>query len=138
MLTPQYLRVWSLAKAAAARLRHPMVTSEHLLYACLRLHDQKNWAIARELPVSAASVWRHLRDSDAPSEECVLFHSVHLARSAQRALDAAEATLTPSAGRPVGTRALMAALLSEKNGPVRSLLDLESRQRSTERKSEDA
>jgi len=122
MITPLYLKTWITAKAAARRLRHPVVTSEHLLYACLRLHDQRHWELCRGLPVTADIVWSHLRQNP-PSEKSEDFAGVPLGLSAKAAFERAEAEVATHQNRTVGTQSLMRALLSEPCGPVRVLLD---------------
>jgi ATP-dependent Clp protease ATP-binding subunit ClpA len=110
------------AKAAARRLRHPVVTSEHLFYACLRLHNQRHWDICRDLPVTAESVWSHLQQNP-PAEESEDFSGVPLGISAKAALERAESEASQRHHKATGTESLMRALLSESVGPVRSLLD---------------
>ncbi len=122
MITPLYLRVWMTAKTAARRLRHPVVTSEHLFYACLRLHDQRHWALCRNLPVTAESVWFHLKQNP-PSEASEDFAGVRLGVSAKVALERAESEAAQRGHTMTGSESLMRALLSESAGPVRSLLD---------------
>jgi ATP-dependent Clp protease ATP-binding subunit ClpA len=122
MITPLYLKTWMTAKAAARRLRHPMVTSEHLLYARLRLHDQRHWELCRGLPVTADIVWSHLRQNP-PSERSEDFAGVPLGSSAKAAFERAEAEVAPHQNPTVGTENLMRALLSELDGPVRVLLN---------------
>jgi hypothetical protein len=80
------IAVW---KAAARHLRHPVVTSEHLFYACLRLHDQRHWEICRNLPVTAEIVWSHLQQH-VPSEISEDFCGVPLGISAKVAFERAE------------------------------------------------
>jgi ATP-dependent Clp protease ATP-binding subunit ClpA len=122
MITPLYLKTWTTAKAAAQRLHHRVVTSEHLLYACLRLHDQRRWDLARGLPVTADDVWFHLKQIP-PSEGSEDFVGVPLGLSAKAAFERAEAYVAAHHNRTVGTESLMRALLSESQGPLRSLLD---------------
>jgi ATP-dependent Clp protease ATP-binding subunit ClpA len=118
MITSRYVQVWMLAKRAMWRLRHPMLTSEHLLYACLRLHDQCHWELCRDFPVTAEAVWAHLKQN-APSEPSADFFGVPLGVSAKTALEQAEAEgeSAQRGHRMTGTQ------LSESAGPVRSLLD---------------
>jgi hypothetical protein len=85
MITTRYVQVWMLAKKAMWRLRHPMLTSEHLLYACLRLHDQRHWELRRDLPVTGEIVWAHLKQN-SPSEPSEDFFGVQLGVSAKAAL----------------------------------------------------
>ncbi len=120
MITPAYLRVWMTAKNAARRLRHRVVTSEHLFYACLHLHSQRDWALSRDLPVTAQTVWSHLK-LNPPSESYEDFCGVPLGVSAKLAFERAE--IEAAGRRVIGTESLMRALLSEPAGPVRSLLD---------------
>ena len=122
MITTRYVQVWMMAKRAMWRLRHPMLTSEHLLYACLRLHDQRQWDLCRDLPVTAESVWSHLKQS-RPSEVSEDFSGVQLGISAKTALERAEAEPCQYRHRMTGVNALMRALLAETEGPIRSLLD---------------
>jgi ATP-dependent Clp protease ATP-binding subunit ClpA len=122
MITPLYLKTWITAKTAARRLRHPMVTSEHLLYACLRLHDERHWELCRGLPVTADIVWSHLQQNP-PSEKSEDFAGVPLGLSAKAAFERAEAEAATHHSRTIGTESLMRALLSEPGGPVRGLLD---------------
>ena len=103
------------------RLKHPVLSSEHLLYACLRLHDQRHWELCRELPVTLQSVWDHLREAPPFVEVSEQFYSVRLGASAKAAFELAESE-TARAGM-TGTNALMRALLAENEGPVRCLLD---------------
>jgi ATP-dependent Clp protease ATP-binding subunit ClpA len=121
MITPLYLRTWMMAKGAARRLGHPVVTSEHLFYACLRLHDQRHWTICRDLPVTAKAVWSHLRES-SPPEASEDFAGVRIGISAKAALEQAESESCWGGHSITGTESLMRALLSEREGPVRSLL----------------
>jgi hypothetical protein len=122
MITTGYVQVWMMAKRAMWRLRHPMLTSEHLLYACLRLYDQRNWELCRDLPVTAESVWSHLKQNP-PSELSGDFSGVRLGISAKAALERAESELGQHRLRMTGANALMRALLAETDGPIRSLLD---------------
>jgi ATP-dependent Clp protease ATP-binding subunit ClpA len=122
IVTLLYLKTWTTAKVAARRLRHPIVTSEHLLYACLRLHDQRHWELCRGLPVTAEVVWSHLRQNP-PSEASEDFAGVLLGQSAKAAFERAEAEVATYHNRTIGTESLMRALLAEPEGPVRSLLD---------------
>jgi ATP-dependent Clp protease ATP-binding subunit ClpA len=112
-----------LAKRAMWRLRHPVLTSEHLFYACLRRHDQPHWDLCRNLPVTAETVWAHLRDSPPVSEESEEFYSVQLGKSAKAALDKAEEETARREFVQTGPGGLMRALLAESEGPVRRLLD---------------
>ena len=111
------------AKGAARKLHHPCITSEHLLYARLRLHDQRHWALCRDLSVNAESVWSHLEGHVPAAETFEDFHGVPLGASAKAALERAESEATRRGTGTTGTESLMNALLSEKAGPVRSLLD---------------
>jgi ATP-dependent Clp protease ATP-binding subunit ClpA len=122
MITPLYLRVWIHAKAAARRLRHPVLTSEHLFYACLRLHQHRHWDICRGLPVTAESVWLDLQQNPRV-EESEDFSGVPLGISAKSALERAESDASQHSHTFTGAENLMRALLSESAGPVRSLLD---------------
>ena len=121
MITTDYVKVWMKAKRAMWRLRHPVLTSEHLFYACLRLHDQR-WELIRHLPVTAATVWSHLRDSPPLLEVSEEFYTVRLGASAKAALERAEVEAVQRGHTMTGTHALMRALLTESDGPVRSLL----------------
>ncbi len=123
MITPSYLGVWMKAKATAWRLRHPAINSAHLLYACLRLHDQRHWARCRNLPVTAEVVWSHLKKNPPFTEADEDFYGVRLGVSAKLALERAEAEAKQRGSPTTGTNSLMRALLSESEGPVRSLLD---------------
>lgn len=98
-----------------------MLTSEHLLYACLRLHDQRHWDLVRDLPVTAETVWAHLKENK-PSEPSEDFYSVQLGVSAKAAFERAEAEVARQRRRMTGTHNLMRALLSEREGLVCSLL----------------
>jgi len=110
-----------LAKRAMWRLKHPVLTSEHLLYACLRLHDQRHWELTRDLPVTYQSVWDHLKKGHPFAEASEEFYSVRLGASAKAALERAESETAQSG--ITGTGSLMRALLAENEGPVRGLLD---------------
>jgi len=123
MITPGYTSVWTLAKKAARQLGHPVLTSEHLFYACLRLHNQRYWDLARRLPVTAKSVWAHLKESPPFSEPSEDFGTVKLGVSAKAALDRAEIEAGNQDHPIMGTNGLMRALLEEKDGPVHSLLE---------------
>jgi ATP-dependent Clp protease ATP-binding subunit ClpA len=122
MITTRYVQVWMMAKRAMWRLRHRSLTSEHLLYACLRLHDERHWELCRDLPVTAEAVWSHLKQNP-PSEASEDFSGVQLGVSAKTALERAEAGAAQQRHSMTGTNSLMRALLSESVGPVRSLLD---------------
>src|SRR5947208_3565472 len=122
MITTRYVQVWMMAKRAMWRLRHPLLTSEHLLYACLRLHDQRRWPLCTDLPVSAETVWTHLKQNP-PSEASEDFSGVQLGVSAKAAFERAETEAAQHGHSVTGTESLMRALLSESAGPVRSLLD---------------
>jgi Clp amino terminal domain, pathogenicity island component len=111
-----------MAKAAMWRLKHPVLTSEHLLYACLRLHDQRHWELCRDLPVTFQFVWAHLREGPPFLEASEEFYSVRLGASAKAAFERAESETSRSG--IIGTGALMRALVAESEGPVRSLLDV--------------
>jgi ATP-dependent Clp protease ATP-binding subunit ClpA len=106
-----------------SRLRHPVLTSEHLFYACLRLHDQPHWELTRHLPVTAATVWSHLRESPPVVEPSEEYFSVRLGASAKAAIERAEIETAKLGHSSTGTNGLMRALLAESDGPVRSLLD---------------
>lgn len=110
-----------LAKGTMWRLGHPMLTSEHLLYACLRLHDQPHWELCQGLPVNAETVWSHLQQNP-PSEVSEDFGGVQLGASARAALQRAEVEATQRGHAATGTDGLMRALLAESVGPVHSLL----------------
>jgi len=99
-----------------------MVTSEHLFYACLRLHDQRHCALHRNLPVTAETVWSHLKQNP-PSETSEDFSGVQLGDSGKVALERAVSEAAQRGCSVTGTDSLMRALLSETEGPVRSLLD---------------
>ncbi len=121
MITTRYVKVWMMAKKAMWRLGHPVLTSEHLFYACLRLHDQRHWELCRDLPVTAEIVWSHLRQN-RPSETGEDFSGVRLGVSAKAALERAEVEAAQRGHFATGTDGLMRALLAESDGPVRSLL----------------
>jgi ATP-dependent Clp protease ATP-binding subunit ClpA len=121
MITTSYVKVWMMAKKAMWRLRHPVLTSEHLFYACLRLNDQRHWELCRNLPVTAATVWSHLKENP-PSEAGEDFSGVRLGASAKAALERAEVEAAQRGHSATGTDGLMRALLAESDGPVRSLL----------------
>ena len=123
MITTRYVEVWMLAKRAMRRLRHPALSSEHLFYACLRVNDQRHWRLCKDLPVTAETVWSHLRENPPWPETSEEFHSVPLGASAKAALERAESEAAQRHHSGTGTNALMCALLAETNGPVRSLLD---------------
>jgi ATP-dependent Clp protease ATP-binding subunit ClpA len=110
-----------MAKQAMWRLKNPLLTSEHLLYACLRLHDQRHWELCRNLPVTAETVWNHLKQNP-PSEESEDFSGVRLGVSAKTALERAETDAAQHGDSITGSGNLMRALLSESSGPVRALL----------------
>jgi ATP-dependent Clp protease ATP-binding subunit ClpA len=123
MITTLYVKVWMAAKSATWRLDHPVLTSEHLLFACLCVHDQRHWETCRNLPVTVESVWLHLRDNEAYREPSEEFQSVMLGASAKAALERAEAISKELDYSRTGTESLMRALLAEDYGPVRSLLN---------------
>jgi ATP-dependent Clp protease ATP-binding subunit ClpA len=121
MITTRYVKVWLLAKRAMWRLRHPVLTSEHLFYACLRLHDQRHWELCRDLPVTAETVWSHLKQN-SPSEVSEDFFDMRLGVSAKAALERAEVEAAKRGHSVTSTDGLMRALLAESDGPVHSLL----------------
>jgi hypothetical protein len=74
MLTSRYIQASMLAKSAMWRLRHPVLTSEHLFYACLRVNSQHHWNLCEDLPVTAEAVWSHLKESPPWSERSEEFY----------------------------------------------------------------
>src|SRR5258707_15234974 len=123
MITTLYVRVWMTAKKATWRLRHPVLTSEHLLYACLRLHDQRHWSLCRDLPVTAENVWSHLQQNQPLVEASEDFYGVSIRVSSKVGLEGAESEAAHRGHSYTGTERLIISLLSESEGPVRSLLD---------------
>jgi ATP-dependent Clp protease ATP-binding subunit ClpA len=122
MITTSYVQVWIMAKKARRRLGHPVLTSEHLFFACLRLHDQRHWDICRHLPVDVLSVWSHLQETPPSTEPSEDFLGVTLGVSAKTALERAESEAARHGHSMTGTNNLMRALLAESEGPVHSLL----------------
>src|SRR6266446_6445766 len=122
MITPHYLKVWTVAKKAQWRLRHPVLTSEHLLFACLSLIDPR-FDICKKLPVNANSVWDHLRDNPPVEEASEDICGLRLGVSAKAALDRADSEAAKHGWVATGSASLLLALLAESEGPVRTLLD---------------
>jgi hypothetical protein len=73
--------------------------------------------------VTAQTVWSHLKQNPPLSETSEDFHGVPLGVSAKSALGRAESEAAQRGGSVTGTHSLMRALLSESEGPVRSLLE---------------
>ena len=98
MISIGFTHVWMRAKSISWRLRHPMVTSGHILCGFLSVDQRRINRLWRDCPLSAKDVWNYLKENPAPNEPTLEYYETMVGISGQNIIDRATSLARGSPG----------------------------------------